>query len=136
MAEATAARSAQGNDGGDSSTLKDSVSNVTENVKGKVSELGQRLNDTIEEQREATASNLRTAATTLYTEAERLPGDTMKSLAQGAAEKIDQTSTYIRQHNARAVLEDVTQVVRRYPGRTIVVSLAVGFLLGHLFTSE
>ena len=136
MAEGTAAQSARANDTGDSPTLKETVSNLTENVKGKASELGQKVTETIDEQRQATASTLRNAATTLYTEAERLPGERIKSIAQGAAERIDQTSEYIRQHNAPAVLDDVTQLARRYPGRTIIVSLAVGFLLGRLFTSD
>jgi len=136
MAEGTAARSSMGPDTGDSSTLKETVAGLTDKVKGKASEVTQKVNETIDEQRQATASTLRSAATTVYTEAERLPGERIKSIAQGAAEKIDETSEYIRQHNLPAVVDDVTQLVTRYPGRTIVVSLAIGFLLGRLFTSD
>jgi ElaB/YqjD/DUF883 family membrane-anchored ribosome-binding protein len=136
MAEGTAMHSSTAADTSDSSILKETVVDLTEKMRGKASEVSQKMSETIDEQRAAAASTLRNAATTLYTSAESLPGEKIKHIAQGAAEKIDQTSEYIRRHDASAVVNDVTQAIRRYPGRAIVVSLAVGFLLGRLLTSD
>jgi ElaB/YqjD/DUF883 family membrane-anchored ribosome-binding protein len=136
MAEGTAAPSARANDADDASTMKETVSEFTDNVKGKTSELAQKVIHTIDEQRETAASTLRDAATTLYVKADNLPTEAIKSVAQHTAEKMDRTSEYLRQHNASAVIEDIQQAVRRHPGRTVIMSLAVGFLLGRLFASD
>ena len=56
-------------------------------------------------------------------------------LADTGAQRIDQLSMYLRQHDARALIDDAEQFARRQPAIVIGGGLALGLLVGRLLRS-
>ena len=40
------------------------------------------------------------------------------------------TAEYLREHDTRAMLEDLEAVVRRYPGQALAAAAVIGFFAG------
>jgi ElaB/YqjD/DUF883 family membrane-anchored ribosome-binding protein len=117
--------------------LKDKVSDAASAAKQQVSEAGTQAVDRIDEQRGPTAEALETAAMKIHEKAEDLPGgETVKSAAHSAAERLQSTAGYIREHDVRAMLSDVEDVVRRNPGPSLLIAAAIGFLIGRAFRED
>lgn len=118
-------------------TLKDKVSDTAGKVKEKTDEMGKLVQDKINERRTPTADTLQSAASRLHESAENLPGgEKVAELAHGAADKMEATAGYIRDHDLQAMMGDVENVVRRYPGRSLLIAAAFGFLLGRALKSS
>ena len=132
MTESTAARQAKSSGSENEFSSQGTISNVAENIKEKASEFTQRVNDTIDDKRETAASALSDTASRIHQSAESLPGAKMTSIAHRAADKLDQTSQYIREHDTSAMMEDVLDFVKRYPAQAIVGAVVAGFLAGRL----
>ena len=60
----------------------------------------------------------------------------MKSVAHSAAEKLESTAGYIREHDVRAMLSDVGDMVKRNPGPSLLIAVAIGFLIGRAFRED
>ena len=52
------------------------------------------------------------------------------------ADKIQAAADYIRENDFRAMAEDVSGVVRRYPGQALAAAVVVGFLAGRALWSR
>jgi ElaB/YqjD/DUF883 family membrane-anchored ribosome-binding protein len=118
-------------------SVKDKVSDAAATAKQKVSDAGRQAVDTVDERRAPAADALESAASTIHEKAENLPGgDTVKSVAHSAAEKLESTAGYIREHDVRAMLSDVEDVVKRNPGPSLLIAVAIGFLIGRAFREE
>ena len=118
-------------------TLSDKVTEVASTAKQKVSDVGRQATDKIDEKRGPTADALQSAATTLHEKAEDLPGgETVKSVAHSAAQKLESTAGYIREHDVRAMLSDVEDIVKRNPGPSLLIAVAIGFLIGRAFRED
>ena len=114
---------------GDTTTLKDKVTDAAGKVKDKTEEFGRSVQHKIDEQRTTTADNLHSAASSIHESAET-GSQKVRELAHGAADTLDATAGYIRDHDVQAMLGDVENVVRRFPGRSLLIAAGVGFLLG------
>jgi hypothetical protein len=93
--------------------------------------------DAIDSRRERVARGMESAASTLRDRADRLPGG--KKFArpvQGAAGAMETAADYLRDRDAREMLEDAGQVVSRHPGAALLTALAVGFLLARALTRD
>lgn len=119
--------------------MAETISNLGENIKAKASEMsqiasemGQRVNDAIDEKRNTAANKLDEAASRIHQRARDLPGDKMTDMAHRAADKLAQTSEYMREHDAAAIAADVGDFVKRYPMQTIIAAAIGGFLIGRL----
>jgi ElaB/YqjD/DUF883 family membrane-anchored ribosome-binding protein len=128
MAETTGARQARTGGWENESPTRERISNFSENIKDKISDMSQRVNDAIDEQRNAAASKLDDTASTLHDAAGK-----MTRMAHRAADTLEQTSQYIREHDSSAMMEDVVHFVKRYPTQAIVGAAVAGFLVGRLF---
>ncbi|MBV9300637.1 MAG: YtxH domain-containing protein [Acidobacteriaceae bacterium] len=118
-------------------TVKEKVSDAASTAKQKVSDAGRQASDKIDEKRGPAADALESAASTLHEKAEDLPGgETVKSVAHSAAEKLESTAGYIREHDVRAMLSDVEEIVKRNPGPSLLVAVAIGFLIGRAFRED
>lgn len=125
-------------------TLTDTAQNVTEKVtdaastaKQKVSETARQATDKVDEKRGPAADALESAASAIHAKAEDLPGgETVRSVAHSAAEKLESTAGYIREHDVRSMMSDVEEVVKRNPGPSLLVAVAVGFLIGRAFRED
>jgi ElaB/YqjD/DUF883 family membrane-anchored ribosome-binding protein len=124
--------------------LADETSNVGEKVldsvsqvKDRVSDLGTAAANKIDEGREAAAGGLKKAATTMHENAGSISGgDRLTKLAHSAADVLDTTADYVRDHNTSRMMADVTTVVKNNPGPSLVAAAVVGFLIGRAFSSN
>jgi ElaB/YqjD/DUF883 family membrane-anchored ribosome-binding protein len=119
------------------STIGEKVGQVTSQVKDKVSDFGKAAADKIDSNRESAASGLESAASALHDKAEDLPGgERVTSLAHSAADKLTATAGYVREHDVKAMLDDVGELVKKNPGPALLVAAAIGFLIGRAFSSD
>jgi len=56
--------------------------------------------------------------------------DKVSHLASTAADKLDATARYFREHHTRDMVTGVESLVRQNPGASICAALAIGFLIG------
>ncbi len=118
-------------------SVKNKVTDAATTAKQKMSDAGRQATDRIDEKRGPAADALESAASTIHEKAEDLPGgETVKSVAHSAAEKLESTAGYIREHDVKAMFSDVEEIVRRNPGPSLLVAVAVGFLIGRAFRED
>jgi ElaB/YqjD/DUF883 family membrane-anchored ribosome-binding protein len=118
-------------------SVKDKVTDAAATAKQRVSEAGRRTTDKIDEKRGPTADALQSAASTIHEKAEDLPGgQTVRSVAHSAAEKLESTAGYIREHDVRSMISDMEEIVKRNPGPSLLIAVAVGFLIGRAFRED
>ena len=118
-------------------SVKEKVSDAASAAKQKISDAGKQATDKIDEKRQPTADALQSAASTIHEKAEGLPGgETVKSVAHSAADKLESTAGYIREHDVKAMLTDVEEMVKRNPGPSLLIAAAIGFLIGRAFRED
>lgn len=118
-------------------TVKDKVADAATTAKQKISDVSQQAADKIDEKRGPAADAMESAASSIHEKAERLPGgETVRSVAHSAADKLESTAGYIREHDVRAMFSDVEDIVKRNPGPSLLIAVAVGFLIGRAFRGE
>jgi ElaB/YqjD/DUF883 family membrane-anchored ribosome-binding protein len=128
--------------------MADTVTDTAQNVKGRVadaastakqklSETASQATDKIDEKRTPAADALESAASTIHEKAENLPGgETVRTVAHSAAEKLEATADYIREHDVRTMVSDVEEIVKRNPGPSLLIAVAIGFLIGRAFRED
>ena len=117
--------------------VKNKVADAASTAKQKVSDVGRQATDKIDEKRGPAADALQNAAATIHEKAEDLPGgETVRSVAHSAAEQLESTAGYKREHDVRGMISDVEEVVRRNPGPSLLIAVAIGFLIGRAFRAE
>src|SRR5690348_13046958 len=85
--------------------VKERMADAASTARQKISEVGQTATNKMDEKRGPAADALESAASTIHDRAEDLPGgETVKSVAHSAAEKLESTAGYIREHDVRAML--------------------------------
>lgn len=100
------------------------ISEKAGEIREKVTELGRRAVESVDNSRESAASALETTASTLHTGGERISVAT-----HSAAQKIQASADYIRQADLKSMGQKVTSLVKRYPGRSLAIAAALGFLV-------
>lgn len=119
------------------SDITEKVSNAAATAQSKMSELGRTAADKVDENRDAAASGLRSAASTLHEKAESLPvGEKASNLAHKAAATLNSTADYVQQHDVNSMMADLERLVKNNPGPSLVAAAVVGFLLGRTFSSS
>jgi ElaB/YqjD/DUF883 family membrane-anchored ribosome-binding protein len=117
--------------------VKERVSDAASTVKQKAAEAGRQATEQIDTKRGPTADALDDAAATVHERAENLPGgETVRSVAHSAADKLESTAGYIREKDVRAMLSDVENMVRRNPGPSLLIAAGIGFLIGRAFRED
>src|SRR5436305_14490909 len=111
------------------SQAKDYVANAADQAKTKASEYGRVASQKNDQGRISTASGLETAANSLRSSAQT-GGQAISQFANTAADKLQTTASYMREHSVGQMYGDVEHVVRRNPGPSLIAAAAVGFLLG------
>jgi hypothetical protein len=101
-----------------------------EDFKGRMANAGRGTMEKLAQTRHSTANAFNRAADALHRNADRLPGARSCDMAHKAASGLESTSRYLRDHDSRAMINDLEQVIRRNPGPAIIGALAMGFLIG------
>ena len=116
------------------SNLKDQASEQAEKAKSKMQEVTRKAGERMDEQRYRAADAIESGASALHEKAGNLPGGSkVTNIAHAAAEKMQATADYVRENDAGAMIGDVQDLVRRYPGQAVVAGIVLGFLLGRMF---
>lgn len=112
---ATEAKSFTGIDGLDSSRTARDIANGAQNMQT------------------ATADALEGAANRLH-ESGKGVGHKVAGAADRTAAALTTTADYVREFDARNMMEDVTEMAKRHPGKSLAVAAALGFMLARSMT--
>lgn len=116
-----------GRNGSDAAANPGSFSDTVRNT---ASHVGQAAAGRLDEKRAATADGLESTAAALDAQADELPGgEFVRNAAHKAAGSMRAAATRVRQNDIRSMLDNVQQMVRSYPGASLVAAAALGFLL-------
>lgn len=116
---------------------KDLLADTAAKAKEKSAEFERTAINKIDESRGPAASALKTAATKLHDKADGLPGgQTVSGVAHAAADKLGSVADYFQGHDGKQMMSDVERIVKRHPAQSLMVALAVGFLVGRAFRND
>ena len=57
-------------------------------------------------------------------------------MAHTAADKLEATADYVREHDVKDMISDVERFVKDHPSQSLIAAAAVGFLVGRAFRRE
>lgn len=117
-------------------TTQQQAQQVADSAKAKGQEMMDRAQQQADAQRERTADRLSGVADTMREKQQDLPGgETTQRVAATAADKMDQASTYLQQHDMGDIVNDLQQFARAHPAESLVAAVALGFLAGRALRS-
>jgi hypothetical protein len=122
-------------EGGAGTAARMKLSEKAAEVKEKAADFGRRTVESIDGSRETTAGALDQTAAKLHSHVDQLSGaahkaaDRISGVAHGTADKLQAAADYIRETDLKAMREDIKDVVKRYPGPSLVVAAVLGFLV-------
>ena len=122
---------------GAAQNVKDKVADTAATAKQKISDVGAQATEQIDSKRGPAADALESAASSIHEKAGSLPGgETVRGVAHSAADKLESTAGYIREHDLKSMFADVEGIVRRNPGPSLLAAAFVGFLVGRAFRED
>jgi len=114
--------------------IGDKLAASTAGLKSKVTDLSREARDRIDQNLGSAATGLDRAAETLHRKAENLPGTArLSGLTHAAADKLNATAGYVREHDVNRIGGDLSAMVRKNPGRSLLAVGVIGFLIGRSF---
>src|ERR1051326_5931747 len=113
----------------DSKNLKDTITDTANKAAEKSKELGRTAVNKIEETRTSAANSLQSAATTLHQKA-ATGVQAAGNMAHPAADKLETVAGYMRDHDTKQMMADVEEIVKKNPGRSLLLAVALGCLVG------
>jgi ElaB/YqjD/DUF883 family membrane-anchored ribosome-binding protein len=116
---------------GTAARLKEQISEKAADVKERVSDFGRRTADKIDASRGPAADSLDRTASALHAKSDRVA-----SAAHATADKLQATAEYVRDHDFKQMGDDVTELVKRYPGQSLAAAAILGFLLARVMRSS
>ena len=127
----------QGNTGGSSegtgtaARMKQTVQDAASEVTGKIADLGRKTVSQIDSTREPIANTLDKSASSLHD-----TGESAARAADATADKLHSTAAYVRKNDVQAMVGDITDFAKQYPGQCLAVAVGIGFLLGRYLRSS
>jgi ElaB/YqjD/DUF883 family membrane-anchored ribosome-binding protein len=120
-----------------SESWQEAATDAAVKTQEKARELGRTALEKAERSRHRTADALRGAADSIHRAADsRMGMDRVMDAAHRTADRIGNVADYVREHDSRQMMEDVGGFVRKYPGQSMLVAVAAGFLIGRAFRSS
>jgi hypothetical protein len=111
------------------------LSDTTANVKERVADIGRRAADSIDSSRQSAAGALDGTASSLHSRADQISSaahtaaDKLQETAHTTADKLQATADYVRNTDVRGMVDDLTGIVKRYPGQSLAAAVVLGFLV-------
>ena len=110
---------------------EEAVSDTIGRMKDQASRYGKQAVDAVDGRRESAAGALRSAASGIRSNADSLPGGPqVGQMANQAADTLEATATYVREHEAQDMLSDLQSFVKAHPAQMLIGAVVVGFLVG------
>jgi len=124
--------------------MNDATSTIADRAEATAEKVGDAANGmlhsaerAINSRRQGAADSLSTAAGRLHRRADDLPGvERASKLAHGTADRLESTADYLRNHDTKAMVGNVMDFVRKHPGKSLAVAVAVGFLAARSMRSD
>jgi ElaB/YqjD/DUF883 family membrane-anchored ribosome-binding protein len=113
----------------DAGTIKDQAGQTAAEVRDKVADLGRKAGEKIDQGRVRAADTVDSTAATLRDRADQFASTTSHAV-HNVTDKLQSAADYIRDNDARAIMEDVADLMRRYPAQSLAAAAVVGFLAG------
>ncbi len=82
-----------------------------------------------ESKRASVADALESVASRIHEKADT-GSERVSGIGHGAAEKVEATAQYVREHGPREMMSDVEAFARKHPGKSLLAVAVVGFLAG------
>ncbi len=112
---------------------KEQAGQAVNQAKEQASEVADKATQAVDQRREQASGKLDTAAVQLRESGEKLPGgERSTEMASMAADKVEATSSYIREHDVQDMKSDLETLVRSHPTQSLVAAAAAGFLVGRM----
>lgn len=93
--------------------------------------------DQVDRNRGAAAEGIESAASALHQKADNMPGgESVKGAAHTAADALNSTADYVREHDVKSMLADVQKIVKNNPGPALLTAAVLGFLVARSFSRE
>jgi hypothetical protein len=111
------------------------LSETATDVKEKAADMGRRAADSIDNSRESAAGALDGTASSLHSSADSMSSaahtaaDKLQTAAHSTADKVQATADYVRNTDLKGMVDDLTGVVKRYPGQALAAAAVLGFLV-------
>jgi ElaB/YqjD/DUF883 family membrane-anchored ribosome-binding protein len=121
----------QGNTGGapegtgTAARMKQTVQDAANQATSKIADLGRKTVSQIDSTREPIADTLDKSASSLHE-----TGESAARAAHATADKLQSTADYVRKNDVQAMVGDITDFAKQYPGPCLAVAVGLGFLLG------
>jgi ABC-type transporter Mla subunit MlaD len=109
--------------------LTDAASEVGKNAKESVEELGRTAGRKLDDARDQTAGALHAAASSVRSTG-RQGSAAIDNLATGAADRLDDTASYVDNHELSDVVNGLRKFGRRHLTESLVCAAAIGFIAG------
>lgn len=118
-----------------SDTASDKLSAAASAAKARAADLGRKTADTADQARSAAADGLSNAGEAIE-EGAAEGGHRVRRAARATAKALSGSADYIRDNNARDMMEDALDVVKNNPGVALLSAVALGFLVARAFHSR
>jgi vacuolar-type H+-ATPase subunit E/Vma4 len=109
---------------GTAARMKRDISDKAEDAKQSIRELGRNAAEKLDKSRSSAADALEWTASSLHTRA-----DQVSDFTHSAADRLQNTADYVRETDFQLFKEDVQELVKRYPGRSLIVAAVLGFVV-------
>jgi len=109
--------------------VRERVNEFGNQARERANDFGRRSAQTIDRNIDAAAGKLQSTADSIRNRA-GVGDDRVSQMATTAADKLDATARYFRDHHTADMVSGFDHLIRRNPGATLCVALSVGFLLG------
>ena len=97
---------------------------------------GRAAVDTIDDQREAAARGLSSAASKLHAKASDFSDSRITGAAHKTADSLEATADFMRDHPVNRVKGDLESFAKRNPGAALLIAAGIGFLVGRTLTRD
>jgi ElaB/YqjD/DUF883 family membrane-anchored ribosome-binding protein len=114
--------------------IKNTFTDAAGVAREKAEGTGRAIQGKIDSARGPAADKLQQAASKVHQRADNLPGvQTFSNFAHSAADRMETTAQYLREHEVKDMLADVEGFVRKHPAQSLLVAAVGGFLVGRAF---
>jgi ElaB/YqjD/DUF883 family membrane-anchored ribosome-binding protein len=107
------------------------ISDATADVRETASDVVRHAADKIEAIRESVAGTIEETSAVLQS-----GGKQISEIADAAAEKFNESASYVRETDLRVIAKNATNFVRRHPVASMVIGAVAGFVLAWSFRSD
>ncbi|MCA1790119.1 MAG: hypothetical protein LC667_09760 [Thioalkalivibrio sp.] len=119
-----------------------SVGGVMDRAEDRIKEAGHDVMKAADGKRISAADSLGGAANQLHSGADKAAdlghkgGEKVSKFAHGAADKLQASADYVREHDFKQMMQSVEDYARRNPGPALIAAGVVGFLTARVIRND